>query len=208
MRGSGTVAPISGVTSSPEVTFRWSVCAGPWSPFSERSFRCCHLDLRASNEATRDNGGMADERERLVTNSRLGVDRLTASLNKLAPTELSAPLPNGWTVSITLAHLAFWDQWVVARWKRFLKIGSFEDIDDSVMDLVNDAALPAWTSLMPQETVKMAVASARQAVATVTNLPDDAQAAAIDTGRNTMLDRTLHWDPHLQEINKAVCAMA
>ncbi|MDA4132884.1 MAG: hypothetical protein OK454_07145, partial [Thaumarchaeota archaeon] len=56
----------------------------------------------------------------------------------------------------------------------------------------------------PQETVKMALASARQALATVSNLLEEAQAAATDTGRNAMLDRSLHWDQHLQEIGEAV----
>lgn len=147
---------------------------------------------------------MADQHDRLVTNTRVGLDRFTASLSKLAPAELSVPLPNEWTVSVTLAHLAFWDQWVVARWRRFHEIGCFEDIDDSVMDLVNEAALPAWTALAPQETVRMALASARQVLATVSNLPEEAQTAATDTGRNAMLDRSLHWDPHLREVNEAV----
>lgn len=147
---------------------------------------------------------MADQHNRLVANTRLGLDRLTSSLSKLAPAELSVPLPNEWTVSVALAHLSFWDQWVVARWRRFQEIGYFEDIDDSVMDLVNEAALPAWTTLAPQETVKMALASARQAMDIASNLSEEAQTAATNTGRNAMLDRSLHWDPHLQEITEAL----
>jgi hypothetical protein len=150
------------------------------------------------------NGVVADQPNKLVTNTRLGFERLIASLSKLTPTELDVPLPNDWTVSATLAHLAFWDQWVVARWWRFQAIGGFEDIDDSVMDLVNEAALPAWTALAAEDTVRMALASARQAVDTVSNLREAAQAAATDTGRDAMLDRSLHWDPHLHEINKAL----
>ena len=151
---------------------------------------------------------MTDQHDELVTNTRLGLDRLTASLSKLAPIELNVPLANEWTVSATLAHLAFWDQWVVARWRRFQRIGCFEDIDDSVMDLVNEASLPAWTALAAEKTVKMALASAQQVFATVSNLPEEARAAATKTGRNSMLDRTLHWDPHLQDINKAVGSTA
>jgi hypothetical protein len=72
------------------------------------------------------------------------------------------------------------------------------------MDLVNEAGLPAWTALEPEKTVGRALASARRVLATVSNLPGDAQAIATDTGRHAVLDRSLHWDPHLQEINKAV----
>jgi len=72
------------------------------------------------------------------------------------------------------------------------------------MDLVNEAALPAWRALETQETVRRALASARQALASVIDLSEEAQAAVADRGRNAMLDRSLHWDPHLQEINEAV----
>ena len=147
---------------------------------------------------------MADHYQKLISDSHLGLDRLSALLEKLGPNELNVSLPNEWAVSVTLAHLAFWDQWVVARWRRFHETGCLEDIDESVMDLINEAALPAWTALEPETTVRMALASARLALATVSSLPDDAKAPASETGRNAMLDRSLHWDPHLHEISKAL----
>ena len=52
----------------------------------------------------------ARERQRLQT--------LIASLND---EDLKRPLPNGWTVAITLAHLAFWDRQrlaVLKQWER------------------------------------------------------------------------------------------
>jgi len=143
---------------------------------------------------------MGDDGDRLVISTGLGLDRLTNLLSNLTPVELNLTLPNDWTVSTALAHLAFWDQWVVARWRRFREIGGFDEIDDIVMDLVNEAAVPAWTALTAGETVAMALASARHVSDTVSNLPEVARAAAVDTGRNSMLDRSLHWDPHLQEI--------
>jgi hypothetical protein len=51
--------------------------------------------------------------------------------------------------------------------------------------------------------MNMPLASARQALATMSKLPEETQAAATDTGRNSMLVRSLHWVPPLQEIDKA-----
>ena len=47
--------------------------------------------------------------------------RLRTLVARLSDDDLTRPRPNGWTVAITLAHLAFWD-WqrlaLLRRWER------------------------------------------------------------------------------------------
>jgi hypothetical protein len=76
-----------------------------------------------------DDGVVADQHKQLVTNTRLGLDRLTFAVSKLTPAELSVALPHEWTVSVALAHLSFWDQWVVARWQSIPDRGSERAIE-------------------------------------------------------------------------------
>jgi hypothetical protein len=44
--------------------------------------------------------------------------RLRALVARLRDDDLTRPLPNGWTVAITLAHLAFWDRQRLALLRR------------------------------------------------------------------------------------------
>ena len=71
-----------------------------------------------------------------------GLDRLRQLVRRLHDSDLALPVGvDGWTVSSTLAHLAFWDNVVVERWKQFDRRGAFTDMAEPVFDIVNAAAL-------------------------------------------------------------------
>ena len=115
---------------------------------------------------------------------------------------LGRPLGDGWTIGAVLAHLAFWDRWVLARWDRYERDGAIEDLPDGILDLANAAGLPGWLALEPARAAAMALAAAEEVDRRIDGLPPAAVAHALATGRPTMLDRSLHRGPHLDAIDR------
>jgi len=134
-----------------------------------------------------------------------GLDQLRELVRRLRDSDLALPVGSGgWTVSSTLAHVAFWDNVVVERWKQFDQRGAFTDMGDPVLDIVNAAALEQWRALPPRLAADQALAAAEAVTARIAGLSAAAIEAAATTGRRFMLDRTIHWAPHLAEIDRAL----
>ncbi len=140
-----------------------------------------------------------------VTDTEKGLDQLRELVGRLRDSDLVLPVGSGgWTVSSTLAHVAFWDNVVVERWKQFDQRGAFTDMAEPVFDIVNAAALDQWRALPPRLAADQAVASAEAVAARIAGLSAAAIEAAVTTRRHFMVDRTIHWAPHLAEIDRAL----
>ena len=135
--------------------------------------------------------------------NRKQLDRLQNVVEGLDPEDLRQDAGDGWTVSACLAHLAFWDRWTVTRWERYAADGVFEDIPGPVLDFVNSAALPLWLAVPGEVAAAMALAAASEVVGRIESLPPEAVAVAQITGRPAMVDRTLHWSGHVDQIERA-----
>ena len=140
----------------------------------------------------------------LVEATTLGLSRVQAFVTALTAESLCRVFGNGWTVAATLAHLAFWDRWVEARWNHFARTGSFHDLPDDVTDWINEAAMREWLALSTPETVRLCLDAATRVTHRIERLSPQHIAAAVATGRLAMVDRTLHWYPHLDEIERVV----
>jgi hypothetical protein len=111
---------------------------------------------------------------------------------------------SGWTLASTLVHLAFYDDWVATRWRRRLAEGRFQDLPDDITELANAAGERGWHGV-PAHEAKMMSRDAAMGVATLLDgLPGDVLEDAVFTGRPAMIDRSRHWDPHLEEIERAL----
>lgn len=142
------------------------------------------------------------ERPHLLRNDQ-DRERLHGLVARLGDDVLRRPLAAGWTVA-ALAHLAFWDRWVAARWEHYDRTGTLEDLPDGIADLANAAALPLWLALPPREATALALAAAEETDCRIAALPAAAVAHALTTGRPVMVDRSLHRGPHLDEIERAL----
>ena len=143
------------------------------------------------------------EMSELVKATTHGLRRMRALITSLSADSLYRVLANGWTVAGTLAHLAFWDHWVEARWNHFSRTNSFHDLPDDLPDLINEAATAQWHALPPRETVRLCLDAAVSVTRRIECLSSQHIGAAVETGRLAMVDRTLHWYPHLDKINRA-----
>jgi hypothetical protein len=128
------------------------------------------------------------ERERLCKLAEsLTNDELTLVLNK-----------EGWTVAAALAHLAFWDQRrliLVRRWKK-------NGITSSPMDedTVNDALVPFFLAQPPRKAAELVVAISAELDRELESSSDDFIAALETTGDRHVLNRGIHRQMHLDEI--------
>jgi hypothetical protein len=130
--------------------------------------------------------------------------RLEEFINGLSEADLTRPTPYGGTVAALLAHLAFWDRRVtvlVERWER-------DGIDDSPVDphLINDALAPINAALDPRAAVALCLAAAAEADAEVAALAPDFLAAIEAYPVYIRLDRSLHRNGHLDDLEKVVAS--
>jgi hypothetical protein len=93
---------------------------------------------------------------------------------------------------------------VAERWQRWLAVGHFQDLPDDITDLVNEAALRGWRAIRSELAVSVALQAAESLTNIIEHLPPNAVADAVATGRSAMIDRSVHWDPHLDEIEDSL----
>lgn len=140
----------------------------------------------------------------LVANTRRSLVRLRAVSGRLDEQALVQVTISGWTIAGTLAHLAFFDDWVAERWRRRLASGAFQDLPDDITDLVNAAGARAWQATAPDQATAIATGAAEAVVSLLETLSRAALDDAIATRRSAMIDRSLHWEPHLDQIEDAL----
>lgn len=142
--------------------------------------------------------------EELVARTRQALVRLHAVIEGLEESTLARPTGSGWSIGTTLAHLAFYDDWVAERWRRWLATGQFQYLPDDIAELVNAAGERGWRAVQPDLAKADALQAAESVTTLIEQLPSHALEGAVSTGRPAMIDRSLHWSPHLDEIERAL----
>jgi hypothetical protein len=135
-----------------------------------------------------------------------GVERLRALVGRLGDDELARELEGGWTVAAALAHVAFWDRYVVARWELAQRLGLRipANIDGAAAGLINDASLEIWRALPPKAAAQQALDAAEYAARFIAGLGADSAEAAMSAGNPRLVDRTPHWIEHIEQIERAL----
>jgi hypothetical protein len=128
-------------------------------------------------------------------------ERLRRLASRLAGQEPNPPVGYGWTVAAALAHVAFWDRYALYQIERGSRDGTIPLSSDA--DAINAAALPLWLALSPVEAGEQAVAAAEMVDRTVQAAPAEFVEAALAAGR-PRLDRSIHREAHLPEIERAL----
>ena len=128
--------------------------------------------------------------------------RLRGLVGRLSDADLARAMPAGWTVAGVLAHLAFWDQRILALLAQWEQSPStpprIENEADT--DWINDASKPILLALAPRQAANLAVAIAETVDGKVAALPDDLVARNAAAGSPLNLLRAEHRAEHLREI--------
>lgn len=140
-----------------------------------------------------------DDVQRANTESREQI----RALAQLAPDVLGVAVDADWTGTALLAHVAFWDRLLVARWALATERGDVLPVSFArdLTDLVNGALLPEWRAMAPATALDLAIESAQAIDAAIAALEPDRIAAAIDANQPRLVDRSQHRIEHLAAID-------
>ena len=124
--------------------------------------------------------------------------RLEALVARLSDADLIRDLGGGWTVSVALSHLAFWDRRIAYMLDRWMRDGiQHEELDD---DVVNTALEALHQAVEPRAAARLAVESAKAADAAIARAPDAIANQLIAENHTYLLRRTGHRRDHIEQI--------
>ena len=134
--------------------------------------------------------------------NRVQTERLRKLVGRLDAEMLAIRLPNGWTVAVALAHIAFWDRqrlslmrrWTAGNWCN----GGYDG------ELFNEVLLPFLEAIPPDQAAAIALKSAEEVDAFLLTVPDELVEAALARPDRPNLDRGSHREGHLDQIEKAL----
>ena len=140
----------------------------------------------------------------VAESNRTQTERLRRLVARLTPDMLAVRLPRGWTVSVALAHLAFWDRQRLCLMQRWAAGQPARGAYDG--EVFNDTLLPFLQMIPPEQAAAAAVRSAEEVDAFLLAVPDDVVADALARPDPPNLDRGSHRDYHLERIEQALAA--
>ena len=134
-------------------------------------------------------------------------ERLAALVGDLGDADLERSLGGGWTVAMSLAHLAFWDRratLLLDHWER----GESPPADEPgwYSDLLNETLLVQWRALPPRETARLALEAAAGVDRKIETLDAAVAAAISERGESWRLQRSTHRREHIEQIERALAA--
>jgi hypothetical protein len=134
--------------------------------------------------------------------NRLQTERLRKLVARLDADALAVRLPNGWTVAVALAHVAFWDRQRLCLMRRW-EVGDWCD-GGYDGDLFNEALLPFLEAIPRDRAAALALRAAEEVDAFLLAVPDDLVRAALARPDRPNLDRGQHREGHLDQIERAL----
>jgi uncharacterized damage-inducible protein DinB len=136
---------------------------------------------------------------------------VTELVGGLSATDLAQPVGDGsWTVGQVVAHLAFWDRFLAARWRAALAGGTGGQpsyLPHELADLLNDGLPPTWSAFAAADggaVIAETIAAAEEIDTIIAGLPAHTPVAEILVERPALLDRSLHRNEHLDQIRRGL----
>ena len=132
--------------------------------------------------------------------SRARLRGLTAELNEKS---LNRVAYRGWTVAMTLAHMAFFDNYRLAQLQRWEQTG-FDEVKADTKT-INSALRPLLECVNGKAAIRCVVSAANSVDQQIENL---SQALVNEIGKNgrapVIFDRARHRNEHLDEIDQSL----
>ena len=126
------------------------------------------------------------------------IKKLTASLTD---EEMQTRVGKHWTVSIALAHLAWWDRRVMYVLDMTAKDGKLFIPEIDVF--VNDLSLPLWAAIPPREAARIAIETSEYLDQQLEGYPPLLLEEIYNYNKRWVI-RALHRNEHLDEVDAAL----
>lgn len=128
--------------------------------------------------------------------------RLQALIASLSDEDLKRPLPNGWSVAIALAHLAFWDGQRLAVLKQWERAGVQAAPADA--DTINAGVHLLAADIPPRRAAQLAIEAAEAIDQALEHMSAELLTAIEAEGQSRILRRSVHRRAHLDQIDAAL----
>ena len=133
--------------------------------------------------------------------NRASTERIKNLAASLTDEEMQTRVGKHWTVSIALAHLAWWDRRVMYVLDMTAKDGKLFIPEIDVF--VNDLSLPLWAAIPPREAARIAIETAEYLDQQLEGYPPLLLEEIYNYNKRWVI-RALHRNEHLDEVDAAL----
>jgi hypothetical protein len=140
----------------------------------------------------------------LAEGNRAQTERLRRMAKTLDASRLSYRLSNGWTVAVTLGHVAMWDRQRLCLMQRWAEGKEATGAYDG--NVFNDALQPLLALIPPEKAPAAALKAAEEIDAFLERVPDAVVQAALARPDAPNLNRGEHREHHLDRIERELAA--
>lgn len=133
--------------------------------------------------------------------NRASTERIKKLAASLTDEEMQTRVGEHWTVSIALAHLAFWDRRVIYLLDETAKSGKL--VAPGIDVIVNDISLPFWAAIPPREAARITVETLEELDQRLEDYPQELLEEIYNSNKRWVI-RALHRNEHLDEVDSAL----
>ncbi len=137
------------------------------------------------------------DRNDIINANRQATQKIKQVPEGLPETLLNQPMPNGWSIAVTLGHLAFWDQKVLHTINLSAEQGKLKNF--SIDEVVNDILAPVLAQIPVKNAVDFMLQTAEALDAQLAACSDDLF-TEMDQANRRWVARSLHRSEHLADI--------
>lgn len=140
-----------------------------------------------------------------IVENDASTQQLREVVARLTDDELGRPVGEHWTVSVALAHLAFWDRLWLAKFEEWERTGlvKIPRADREAAAAINDGMLAWWRSMSLAQIRHEVVAAAEAIDGCAARLPEPIVNAILAVRPRTLI-RAVHRREHLDEVERAL----
>jgi len=133
--------------------------------------------------------------------NRASTERIKKLAASLTDQEMQTRVGEHWTVSIALAHIAWWERRVMYVLDMTTKEGKL--VLPNIDIIVNDISLPFWAALPAHEAARIAIETSENVDKQLEVYPQDLLEELYNQNKRFVI-RALHRNEHLDEVDAAL----
>jgi hypothetical protein len=133
--------------------------------------------------------------------NRASTERIKKLAASLTDEEMQTRVGEHWTVSIALAHIAFWDRRVMYVLDMTAKEGKLFIPEIDIF--INDLSLPLWAAIPPREAARLAIETSGDLDQRLEVYPQDLLEEIFKYNKRWVI-RALHRNEHFDEVGSAL----